>query len=143
MMDEIGDLLSAVNKKADQYKSLLASELKRFYTSTDRGSEKAYTDRRNNKSLKWHHLSIYATGVIDAFYENLLIGDVTDGFVGRTILWSLNLEAVKRRKRIEFAPSKRLTEMVRFLDGIPRTFENDDKERGAPLPAAVPKSAKA
>jgi hypothetical protein len=144
LLDEIGDLMCSVNKKPDLAKSALAKDLKKLYTSTDRGSYKSYADKKNTQILDWHCLSLYATGVPGAFFDNLTVADVTDGFIARTLIWSLNLETQKPKPKTRLEPPLRVIESMKYLNNIKIIFEDDREEvPKRPVPMVVPKTDEA
>ena len=130
-LDEVGDLMCAVNKRSDSHKSGLAKDLKKLYTSTDRGSNKGYASKKDLQ-VPWHCLSVYSTGVPGAFYDNLTVADVTDGFVGRTVTISMNLEATKPKRIAMAEPPKRLVDFVKTFFGMPVSFFDEANTRPAP-----------
>jgi hypothetical protein len=84
-LDEIGDLLKAIKKeKGSGYLAGIVSKVKALMTSSNGTySNSAVADFSKYSVIKNPHLVIFGTATPEAFWNNLMIESVEDGFLGR------------------------------------------------------------
>ena len=138
LLDEIGDILQGL-KSEKSVGQAIPGTLKRLFSGTGRSEAKTYADGRNNIHVSWHHLSMYAVGSPDKFWESLNHGDVTDGFLGRTLILQSGHAGDPPRENIDAVPPQDL------VDGLSRLFQHQRPRMGGtmstrPDPVIVPLS---
>ncbi|MDR1609158.1 MAG: bifunctional DNA primase/polymerase [Deltaproteobacteria bacterium] len=141
LLDEIGDLMGSVNNKFDTAKSGLTQDLKKLFSSTDRGSLKIYVESAKNVHLNWHHLSFYATGTPTAFWSNIKMGDIIDGFISRNLIFCANLLPKEPKNHVNTHVPESLIKSIRALNAIKRPFVGDLET--SPNPVTVSKTEEA
>ena len=137
MIDEIGDLMGSVKNKNNVAKNELPKLLKELHSSVNRGLTKAYADSKFDVQIPWHHLSFYATGVPGDFWNALSSSDITGGFVARSLVFTMDLLASKKKKPNLKPPPELCQKLKIFGDQKPPwagTFQ------GRPAPQMVLKT---
>jgi hypothetical protein len=88
LLDEAGYLFrAAANPNATHMANLVPTLLKLFTSSAELTNVASYNDQKNNADIDQPNLSIYATSTPDAFWEHITWGNVSDGLVGRMLLF--------------------------------------------------------
>lgn len=141
LIDEIGDLIGAVKNKNNLAKSGLIHLLKELYSATDTIYVKSYADKKNEVTINYPHLSFYATGVPLRFWGNLNHDDVIDGFLPRSLVFSVDLKVKKKKKPLIAAPPAPLVDSVKALFQIEGAYTGNT--RSVPVPAMVCKTPEA
>lgn len=141
LLDEIGDLIGSVKNKHNVVKSELIQVLKEMHSSSGGSYSKSYADSKNNIVIHRPHLSFYATGVPTRFWGNLTHGDVTDGFLPRSLVVSVDLEIKKKKKSALITPAPGLLQSVRDLARIEYAYRGEVTR--IPQAKMVPKSPEA
>lgn len=141
LLDEIGDLIGSVKNKHNVVKSELIQVLKEMHSAAAGSYSKSYADNKNNIVIHRPHLSFYATGVPSRFWGNLTHSDVTDGFLPRSMVVSVDLEIKKKRKPALTAPAPGLIQGVRDLARIEYSYVG--QVTSFPQAVMVPKSPEA
>jgi len=137
MIDEIGLLLNGI-KNPNSFASDLPRILIKLFSSTDRGEIKGYATG-DSVIIPWHHLSFYGASTPERFWESLTMGDVTDGFLARILLWENHDDAPLPKDSICFKDSKLLTcELNKIITNYPII-----KVKYIPQPRIIPKSKNA
>ncbi|MBX3404547.1 MAG: DUF3987 domain-containing protein [Phycisphaeraceae bacterium] len=114
-LDEFGRFLRTIGdpKKAPHLFNVLTAFMK-FYSSADtfvRG--KAYADAKRNKSVDQPCVVLYGTTVPDSFWESLTSESLSDGFIGRLLVFECP-ERPKRQRRARVPPPKAIVDRVRW-----------------------------
>jgi hypothetical protein len=145
LMDEIGDVMSSVKGKMDSSKQDLVRVLKTLFSATERPVLKSYANVSNNVEIWNHCLSIYMTGVPTALYNNLTVSDLTDGFLPRTVIISLDLEVKKPRRYLNSKPPEALVDAVITLNALLKEepSEESSKENKVREPVKIHKTDEA
>lgn len=131
LLDEIGDIMAGLKNPRDP-KADIPRILKGLFSSTDRSEIKNYADSKQNIVLLWHHLSLYATGSPERFWETLTYGDVTDGFLARVLILESDHEPPMPRPPRTFAPAPWLVDAIKALNYL------DPPKSGGNLSAPAP-----
>jgi len=140
-LDEFGRFLRTIGdpKKAPHLFNVLTAFMK-FYSSADtfvRG--KAYADSKRNKSVDQPCVVLYGTTVPDSFWESMTSESLSDGFIGRLLVFE-SPERPKRQRRARIAPPQSVVDRVRWWwDFVPGG--NLHKEH--PRPLVVPTTPEA
>jgi hypothetical protein len=149
LLDEFGDLIGSVNGgRKDSHKAELIKTFKLLFTGK-RPSSKIYANNVNNFKVRWHHVSIYGTGVPSALWDNLTMADVLGGFVSRTIVLSLDLDPEMPRETTDERVPHDLARDLKRLDGgkhLPpgeRAYPTKGDLTDEPEPVKAEKTAKA
>jgi hypothetical protein len=88
LLDEAGYLFrAAANPNATHMANLVPTLLKLFTSSAELTNVASYNDKKNNADIDQPNLSIYATSTPDAFWEHITWGNVSDGLIGRMLLF--------------------------------------------------------
>jgi hypothetical protein len=114
-LDEFGRFLRTIGdpKKAPHLFNVLTAFMK-FYSSADtfvRG--KAYADAKRNKSVDQPCVVLYGTTVPDSFWESMTSESLSDGFIGRLLVFE-SPERPKRQRRARVAPPQSVVDRVRW-----------------------------
>ena len=87
-LDEIGDLVAAMQNKQATHLMRINDVLKGVYTSSDSTwTADALADRTKVKTLQYPHCVVYGTGVPDSFWDNLGKNNIADGLLGRFLIF--------------------------------------------------------
>lgn len=125
LIDEIGDLIGSVKNKSNLSKNGLIHLLKEMHSSTDAIYTKDYANSEKNQTINYPHLSFYATGVPLRFWGNLSHDDITDGFLPRSLVFSVDIEIKKKRKISVGLPPTELIEAVKKLSQLKMVYAGD------------------
>ena len=88
LLDEAGYLFrAAANPNATHMANLVPTLLKLFTSSGELTNVASYNDKKNNADIDQPNLSIYATSTPEAFWEHITWGNVSDGLIGRMLLF--------------------------------------------------------
>lgn len=88
LLDEAGYLFrAAANPNATHMANLVPTLLKLFTSSGELTNVASYNDQKHNVDIDQPNLSIYATSTPDAFWEHITWGNVSDGLIGRMLLF--------------------------------------------------------
>jgi hypothetical protein len=114
-LDEFGRFLRTIGdpKKAPHLFNVLTAFMK-FYSSADtfvRG--KAYADAKRNKAVDQPCVVLYGTTVPDSFWESLTSESLSDGFIGRLLVFECP-ERPRRQRRARVPPPKAIVDRVRW-----------------------------
>ena len=141
LFDEIGDLIGSVKNKNNVAKNEMIQLLKELHSCTDSVYSKSFADSKNNLMVHRPHLSLYATGVPSKFWSNFSFGEVSDGFLPRALVLSIDLEIKKKKKVLLAEPPADLFEAIKTLAGTEKQHVGNLST--TPVPQAVPKTAEA
>lgn len=88
-IDEIGRLLATMqNAQMSPHLYNIASVLMQLYSSADSiWQADAYGDRKKVKRLEYPHCVVYGSSVPDGFWEGLTKSNLTDGLIGRFLIF--------------------------------------------------------
>lgn len=135
MADEIGDLIRAM-KTQNSYSQDLPRVLKELFSACGRPYMKRYADSKKDIQLNWHHLSVYACGVPEPFWDSLTYDDVSDGFIPRCLIVESTAEAPLPKAIIRHEiPSSVINAFSRWTHDD-RTQDGDIT--AVPIPREVP-----
>ena len=114
-LDEFGRFLRTIGdpKKAPHLFNVLTAFMK-FYSSADtfvRG--KAYADAKRNKAVDQPCVVLYGTTVPDSFWESLTSESLSDGFIGRLLVFE-SPERPRRQRRARVPPPSSVVDRVRW-----------------------------
>jgi hypothetical protein len=142
-LDEFGRFLRTIGdpKRAPHLFNVLTAFMK-FYSSADtfvRG--KAYADSKRNKSVDQPCVVLYGTTVPGSFWESLTPESLSDGFIGRLLVFE-SPHRPRRQRRARCAPPKSVVERARWW-GEFQPGGNLRKEHPVPLVAPTTDEASA
>ncbi|MDR1079826.1 MAG: bifunctional DNA primase/polymerase [Deltaproteobacteria bacterium] len=142
MMDEIGDLIGSIKNPNNSYKTEILKILKETFSSRGYYS-KAYANTKNDYTVPWHNLSLYATGVADIFWENLTMRELSGGFMARALVFNLNLKRRRKNSEPDMTVPDGLREKVKALFAVARGPEGADELMTVPSPPKIPQTGDA
>jgi hypothetical protein len=143
-LDEFGRFLRTIGdpKKAPHLFNVLTAFMK-FYSSADtfvRG--KAYADAKRNKSVDQPCVVLYGTTVPDSFWESMTSESLSDGFIGRLLVFE-SPERPKRQRRARVAPPQSVVDRVRWWsEFVPGGNLHKEHPRPLVVPATPEASAR-
>ncbi|MDR1313326.1 MAG: bifunctional DNA primase/polymerase [Deltaproteobacteria bacterium] len=141
LVDEIGDFVGTVKNVHNPHKTELIKDMKELFSS--RGlRDKKYANSKQNFTIPWHNVCLYGTGVPSALWGALTMDDLKGGFIARTLIFDLDVEARDPEEgEIDESISQSLYDKVRGLNDIPRLFK--DQFMKCPDPPKIPMTREA
>ena len=137
MLDEIGLLLSGI-KNQNSFASDLPRMFIKLFSSTNRGEIKGYATGLSVK-IPWHHLSFFGASTPERFWESITMGDVTDGFLARILLWENHDDAPMPKNVINFSQNNLIKKQLNKIFNITKIRNGGQ----IPTPKVISKSEKA
>lgn len=118
-LDEIGRFLATVgNPNASPHLfSIITVMLKMFSSSNSLYCGPAYADLKKVRQIEQPHLCLYGTTVAKSFLDSLSTESLTDGFVGRLLVFegtSKVIEPDDDREVAEFVPPESIIKAVHY-----------------------------
>jgi hypothetical protein len=104
-LDEIGRYLRSMNDAKQSFLFNIITVLMRMFTNSGAiyiGD--ALADTKKVKKIYQPHVCVYGTTVPQAFYEALTVESLTDGFLGRTLIFEGTADVSKTRPCIDPPP---------------------------------------
>jgi hypothetical protein len=124
LIDEIANLLKAINSSRNSHLTQVASILLKLYSSANQVFYgKSYADSKNKKVIDSPNLCLYATTLPQTFFDALTAENITDGFMSRLLLFESEDPDPPMEGRRRFALEKicpNLVETVKAIHSMPR-----------------------
>lgn len=143
-IDEINDLLATMkNPGKSPYLFGVGTELKKLYTKS-KGLYKgnAYADITKAKVIDQPHAVVYGTAVSNGFWQSLTIENVTEGLLGRFMVFDA-ANYVRRRKVKEAPVAKDTIDWAKWWIDLKPAGGNLADEHPTPHEAVYDKDAEA
>lgn len=107
-MDEIGRTIATTKDagKSPHLFKLVSVFLKLFTQSNTIISGDAYADKQKHKKLYFPHLTIYGTSTVKAFWDSITAESISDGLVGRFIIFDRTITDEDKNKKGYVKPKK-------------------------------------
>lgn len=107
-MDEIGRMIATTKDagKSPHLFKLVSVFLKLFTQSNTIISGDAYADKQKHKKLYYPHLTIYGTSTVKAFWDSITAESISDGLVGRFIIFDRTVTDEDKNKKGYVRPKK-------------------------------------
>ena len=141
-IDEIGILLKGL-KNPNSPASDVPRILLKLFSGTNRPIIKNYASGEII-SIPWCHLSFYGASTPQRFWDSLTPGEVTDGFLGRILIFESLHDALLPKTKPFFHESPSLLDSINRITNIKVTH---DQSRGniehVPIPKMIPKTPEA
>jgi len=142
MIDELGQVMKGL-KNPNSAAADVPRMLTKLFSATDRPETKNYADG-TTLVIPWCHLSLYGASTPEQFWESLTPGDITSGFLARTLIFDSRHDAPYPKDTIAFKYNQKLIDQINALYGIETKI---DPQRGnlemVPIPKVIPRTVDA
>ena len=115
-LDEIGRMLRVLSNPsaAPHLSGIITVLMKMFTASNTTYIGDAYADKDRNRTIDQPHVCMYATTVPNSLYEGFSAESITDGFLGRILIFEATDHAPQRQKPAFMPIPQELIEQVRY-----------------------------
>lgn len=115
-LDEIGRMLRVLSNPsaAPHLSGIITVLMKMFTASNTTYIGDAYADKERNRTIDQPHVCMYATTVPNSLYEGFSAESITDGFLGRILIFEATDHAPQRQKPAFMPIPQELIEQVRY-----------------------------
>jgi len=105
-IDEMGRFFKSIaNPEKSPHMYQLVTEMMKLYTSANSAyMSKGFADAKQNRKINEPNFCIYGTTTPNAFTDSLTMDNVSDGFLGRTLIMWSSMGAQRPRKNVTEAP---------------------------------------
>jgi len=144
-LDEMGRFIGYTQNPMAQHMQKVAGYLLKLYSSANSimvGD--AYADSKKVKTLHYPHCVVYGTSVPATFWESLTTSNVSEGLVGRMLVFdSFQGKTVLPRDNEVLDPPSSLVERVKWWVDYANTEAGNVVSKSNPCPRLLPRSEEA
>ena len=142
LLDEIGLLLAAM-KRPQSPAAEIPSLLMKLFSGADRSFSRQYADQNANIDVRWHHVSLYGASTPDRFWESMSMGETTDGFLARCLIFESRHDVERPKKETYQQVPKILIDAVTKLANVTPEMATEGNLCNIPAPKKIYKTPEA